>query len=368
MNNKEFVTPYGLFASIVVTVIGVGIFSYPRNMAEAVGTGGWIVTIIGGFLSYILIHISYKAIKINNFKKFYEIVDDNFGRLIGIVLSLIFVASILASVSLGMRVFVEVIKMYLLEKTPTEFILIITILTGVYLIRGEIDALIKFNEISFWIMFIPIIIVLILTLNKTDLTNIFPILANKPVEYLKSLKGTVYSFGGLEIIYMLTPFMKDRKKVPRAALKAVGFITAFYIVIVLFTLAIFSKEQSKVLLWPTITMIQSIYIPGAFIERWEGVVMALWVVFYFTTFSNSYYLCTDIVKDMFRLQDIKVASVLVAPFVYAIAMYPENIAEIYNANDNIMPLFSLFILVILPLMLILVTPLRKGIKRGGSRK
>jgi hypothetical protein len=46
MNDKEFVTPYGLFASIIVTVIGVGVFSLPREVTTNVGTDGWIVTLI----------------------------------------------------------------------------------------------------------------------------------------------------------------------------------------------------------------------------------------------------------------------------------------------------------------------------------
>lgn len=368
MNNKEYVTPFGLFTTIVVTVIGVGIFSYPRELADVVGTDGWNVTIIAGIIIYLLIYISYKVIKANNYNKLYDILQSNFGSVIGTVLALVFIASNIFVISLGMRIFIEVIKMYLLEKTPTEFILIVTILTGTYLVRGEIDALIKFNELSFWIMFIPIIVILLLTLNRTDFTNILPVFNSTPLSYLRGLKTAAYSFAGIEIIYLILPFMKDRKSVPRVALKGIGFITIFYTIIVIFTLAIFSVHQSKVLLWPTITMIKSINIPGSFIERWEGIVMALWVIFYFTTFINMYYLSADIAKDAFRLQDIKLSSVLIVPFIYAIALYPENIAQLYDINNNITSLFLLFSLVILPLVLFLGKTSRKRVKEGENSK
>lgn len=363
MNNKEFITPYGLFATIVVTVIGIGIFSYPREVTDVVGTDGWIVTIIAGIVNYSLLYVAYKVVKVNNYNKFYTMLENNFGRIISIILALIFIVSNILSISLGMRLFVEVIKMYLLEKTPTEFIIIVIILTGSYLVRGEIDALIKFNEISFWIMFLPIIVILLLILNRTDFSNILPMFNNSSFNYIKGLKSAIYSFAGIEIIYVTLPFLKHKKKIPNVALKSTVFITVFYVIIVIFTLAVFGKEQNKVLLWPTITMIKSISIPGAFIERWEGMVMALWIFFYFTTFTNVYYLSADIIKDMFNLKDIKLSSTIAVPFIYAIALYPENIAQLYDINNTITPLFLIFNLVILPLILFLGKASKKNKKQ-----
>lgn len=365
MNNKEFITPYGLFATIVVTVIGVGVFSLPREVTTNAGTDGWIVTLIAGIINYILIYITLKVIHNNNYNKLSDILQMNFGRLIGSILALIFIVYNVFSVSIGMRVFIEVIKMYLLQRTPTEFLIIVTILTGLYLVRGEMECLIKFNEISFWVMFIPIILVFLLTLNRTDFTNILPIFNSTPDQYVKAVRTTIYSFGGIEIVYLVLPFMKEKKSIPKIALRSIAFITLFYVVIVIFCLAVFAKEQTKTLLWPTITMIKSINIPGSFIERWEGVVMALWVIFYFTTFINSYYISSDVLKDMFRLHDIKLSSALIVPFIYAIALYPENIAELYNISSNVTPYLATFSSLILPLILFLRRPSRKEVKEGG---
>lgn len=368
MNCKEFVTPFGLFSTIVVTIVGVGIFSYPRELSAIVGNEGWIVSILGGFVSYILIYIAYRSLKANNYDKLYSILRRKFGRIIGSILALLFIVYNVFSAAIGMRIFIEVIKMYLLERTPTEFLIIITILVGSYLLRGEVDTLVKFNEISFWIMFIPIIFVLLFTLNRTDFTNILPVFNNEPIQYIKAISTTIFSFGGIGIIYLLLPFMKDKKAINRASAKAISFVTTFYTIIVVFTLAVFSKEQTKVLLWPTITMIKSINIPGTFIERWEGVVMALWIIFYFTTFVNTYYLSADILKDMFVLNDVKLSSILIVPFVYLIALYPENIAELYDINSKIAPLLMLYALVVLPLILFFRRSSAGRVKEGEINK
>ncbi|WP_446898283.1 Ger(x)C family spore germination protein [Clostridium sp. LBM24168] len=359
MQYKNFITSFGLFSTIVVTIIGVGVFSYPREIVSIVGTDGWIVTIFAGIIIYFLLYIAYSIIRLNGYNKLYFILKNNFGRLFGSIFALVFIVYNIFAISLGMRIFTEVIKMYLLEKTPTEFILIVTIFTAIYLVRSGLESLIKFNEISFWIMFVPIIIIFLFTLNKAQFSNILPVFNNSPYKYLEALKSTIYSFSGIEIIYIIVPFIKGKSSVVKTAGKSILFITLFYVSVVILSLAIFSKNQTNILLWPTITMIKSISINGMFIERWEGAVMAMWVMFYFTTLSNIYYFSSDILKDMFKLKSVDVPSIILGIAIYLIAIYPQNIAVLYNfGNKIIIPLF-IFNIIILPIIILLWSKLKK---------
>lgn len=354
MTQKNFITEFGMFSTIVITMIGVGAFSYPGEVVNYLGSNGWIGTIVEGILVYFLIYIAYKVIKLNGYNKLYIILQNNFGKIFGSILALIFVAYNIFFISMGMRIFIEVIKMYLLEKTPSEFLIIVMIFTGIYLIRNELGDLIKFNEVSFWIMFVSMGLIFLCTLNKAHFSNSMPNLINNDVyDYLKAFKNTIFSFIGIEIIYLIGPFAKDKVSVRKIALKSILFVTLFYVVTVVLSLAIFSEEQTKTLLWPTITMIKSVDIRGAFIERWEGIAMAVWTMFYFCNFSNIYYLSSDIVKDVFRLGDIKISSAVIAPFIYLTAMYPENIAELYHIINTVMPIAAAYSLVLLPLIIFL---------------
>jgi spore germination protein (amino acid permease) len=351
MKNKEFVTSYGLFSTIVVTVVGIGIFSYPRELANIVGTDAWLITLVLGLVTFFIMKIIWKVEKINNFSEFNVLVRSSLGNMFGNILLIGFAISQLLSISIGMRSFVEVIKMYLLEKTPTEFLIIVTIFCGTYLIRGEMRSLIKFNEIALWVMFVPIIFVLIFLLNMGDFTNIFPILHTPPIQYVKVMKYTAFSFGGFEIAYLVIPFLKDKKEGFKVITKSIAFIVVFYTVITIMVFAVFSKEQVRILIWPTITMIRSLDIPGTFIERWDGIVLALWIIFYLTTFVNGYYFSSQILKEAFKLEDIKVSSLLIVPFIYIIAMYPKDIGEVFYLGNTIMPILFIYNLIFLPLLL-----------------
>ncbi len=365
MRNKEIVGDFGLFATIVVAIVGVRIFSAPKEVIDKVGSDAWIVTLIAGVVIVLLLYLIYMVMKRNDFQDFTNILSKSFGKIVGGIFAIIFATYSIFIVSLGMREFVEVIKLYLLRQTPTELILVITILTGTYLVRGEIGDLVKFNEFSFWIMFIPTFIVLILTTVNADFTNLLPVLNNKPSDYIRSSRYILFCFGGIEIAYLILPYVKKKKNSHRVLRKSIIFVTMFYAIIMVLVLAVFAKAQSRVLLWPTITMIKSLDIPGTFIERWEGAVMALWILFYFTTFVNTYFFSSEIVKNVLKLKDIKLSSLLIMPIIYVIALYPGNIAELYDFQfKNIIVLSgAIFVFVLLPILILLVG---KRKIRGGS--
>lgn len=363
MNNNEFISSYGLFTTLVVTVIGVNVFSYPRELANLVGGDGWLVILLSGVIVYGLIYFICKVEKKNDYAHTYEILKSRFGKIIGILVALSLIWYSVFFISMGLRVFTEEIKLYLLEKTPTEFIFIVTILAGTYLVRGEIDNLIKFNEISFWLMFVPVILVLILSAYDADFTNILPMLNSTPNNYVKGTIAGVNRFAGFQVLLLIIPFLKDKRNVTKVAFKSMVFITIFYMVVFILVISIFGKDQSKILLWPVITMIKYINIPGSFIERWEGIIMSIWVIFYFTTFTNHYYFASDLLKKVFKFKDIKISSAIIVPFIYLIALYPKNVAEVYSLSVKYGNIFFLINLIIVPAVLVLMPSPRKG---GGK--
>jgi len=365
MKEKAFITKHGLFASVVVTVVGVGIFSYPSELSNIIGSDGWIATILSGTISYLLLYLIYIVVKKNNYASFNDILRNNLGVIFSKIFALIFVSLNIFFIAIGLRIFTEVIKMYLIQRTPTEFILIAMIITATYLIRGDAETLIKFNEIAFWIMFIPVIFIIVFSLNNADFTNIFPVLNNKPMAYVKAIETSVFSFAGYQIAYFIIPLTKDRSKINNTLFKSMIFITAFYAIITILCVAVFNVKETSKLLWPTITMIKSIDIPGSFIERWDGVVMALWVIFYFTTITNIYYFSADTVKNVFALEDVKISSIIIIPFIYIIALYPANLGEVYFFSSKVIFLLQIINLIIIPLMLLLITVIKK---RSGENE
>jgi spore germination protein (amino acid permease) len=366
MDHRNNITKFDLFATVVVTVVGTGIFSLPSNLSEVLGSEGWIMVLAAGGLIAFLVYIQCKALKVNNFDRIDIILENNFGKFIGRLLCILIAIAGCLIISLELRTFTEVLKMYLLEKTPTELIMVLMLLTGVALIRGELESVIMFNQIAFYLMFIPVLMVIPFVLQGADITNIFPVLAHKPMEYIKAINGEFFSFVGFFIIYMIHPFLKDKNEITKVAVKSVIFITLFYSIIVMVSLAVFPEEYNKVLLWPTISMVSIVNIPGAFIEGWEGIAMMFWIFFYFTTFINIFYFNSEIIKNTFNLRTVKISSLIIMPIIYVLAMYPDNITELFYLERSIMPYIDTLIIGLIPLMLLLIYFIKRGRKRDET--
>lgn len=359
MKEERSISFFGIFSTITVTVIGIGIFAYPRNAAKIVGNDGWFTAIMGGIISYILLYIIYLVLKNNGYDDFCSIYEKNFGRLLGKGIALFFAAYIVFEITIGLRAFIEVIRMYLLSKTPTEFLTAVTIIAAFYIVRGGIEALVKFNEVSFWVMFIPMGIVILFMLNGADFSNLLPVMTHSIKEYAKSLKIAIYSFSGIETAYLVLPLVRDRKTIKKSLGRSIFFITLFYIVIFVFTIAVLSEEQAKILLWPTITMIKTINIQGAFIERWDGIVMTLWIIFFFTTLANGFYFVSDILKNTFKFRSINISSAVMVPFLYIGALLPRNVAQVYELSLTYMPIFTGINFVAVPLSILILHSFKK---------
>ncbi|MDU1443910.1 MAG: endospore germination permease [Clostridium cochlearium] len=364
LKEKNIVSSYGLFVTLVVTIIGVNVFSIPRDLTTIVGVDGWISIIIGGVITYISAYLIYKCIEKSDYKDCYHMFQDSFGKIIGNIIGFSIVIYSLLFISIALRTFTEEIKMYLLQDTPTEFIFTVMILSGIYLIRAELEHLIRFNEISFWIMFVPIIFVLLVSIYDVDFTNLLPVLKNEPLSYFKGSINIFYRFGGIGILFMIIPILKNKNKAPKVIKKSILFTSVFYVVIFVLSIGTFGEEQSKMLLWPTITMISSINIPGSFIQKWEGIVMAIWIMFYYTSFINYYYLSSDVLKNILKLDDIKLSSAILVPFIYIFALYPENIAQLGEKTQKLIPTMFIINMIIVPILIIIAS----HVKKGGKNK
>lgn len=355
---------YGIFCTMIVSIIGINIFSYPRIVSNLVETEGWIVTILASLIIIFLLNLVYKTVELNRFKSFSEMVKDNFGVFFGKIVLLFFSIYNIVFTAYALRIFVEVVKMHLLERTPSEVIILLLIIVSVFLVREGLDSVIKFNEIIFFIVFIPLTITLLLTLTNADLTNVLPVFNNPPKAYMKGTFKILFYFLGANISYMIVPYAKNRVSVKKTLVMSQIFVAIAYIVVTVISLGVFGKTQVQSLIWPTIASIRTIEIQGSFIERWEGVVMVFWVVFFFTNFVNMYLFSSQLTNELLNLKDVKLTTAILAPIFYIISLSSENIAQIYEITEKNIYIISGIIMLLFPIIMYLLTKYRK--RRGDK--
>ena len=330
MKDNGFIEEFALFASLSVSMIGIGIFYAPAIVAKYVGADSWISAIISGIAICLILLCIYETIKLNKYKDITPILKDTYGGFLGTILSLIYSLVIVIVLSFSLRIFSEVITMYLLVNTPTEVIIITFVFVGMYLSRGGLANVVHFNEIAFWVMFLPLAIILLLTLPEANFKNLLPIGSAPIKNYFTSSFEMLFLFNGFSMAFILMPYVRENGKIPSIIRRSSIFVGIFYVIIFILVSATLSSAQTAESIFPTITMLQSVSSRSGFLEKWDGLVMALWVIFYFTSFANIYYFTSSILKDAFNLEDIRTASMIYVPIVYLAAMIPKSIIEVRN--------------------------------------
>ncbi|KPV56675.1 hypothetical protein QJ48_26190 [Paenibacillus sp. A3] len=364
MSRKDEITSVQASFIVSKSMIGTGILFLPQVMAKKVGTpDGWISVLIGGFLALLA---GYVIIKLNQrFPKqtFFEFSQTLFGKVIGAVHIVLLSAYFAISAGYLARVMGEVIRMYLLDKTPISFIVIVFMLVGVYLAIGGIYPIARLIE-----LFLPAILIILVTLiafsfKEFELDNIRPVLAEGFTPVWKGIPSSTFSYSGFEIMLVLSAFMKEPRDAVKSMLSGIGVVILFYTLTVFISFGTLTAEEVKTLTWPTMSVAKDIELPGGFFERFESLFSVLWVMSMYATFVPYYYVASLGLGHLFR-RNYRTYIYLLFPVVYIVAMVPKTLNNVFSVG-KFLNNFAMFIIVIMPIYFWIFVKLRRKVHENG---
>jgi spore germination protein len=363
-NDKISSTQVWMF--VVLTMIGIGIFTLPRAVAEAAGTDGWIATILGGLLGLLDFYIMSRLVIKFPEDTMVEVARKVLGKYLALPVVAIFWIYLLLSTAGMLRIFGEVIKMTLLNRTPLEVIVITMIIVTLILVRCGLEVIARFDQAVFYVLFLTSVLGLGFAVIQADFTNILPFMRTPPIKFLSGAYQTIYTYAGFEMILLISPYVKEPKKVFRAGVTAFAIVIPTYVAAVLFSFGFFKLEALKKLMWPTMALIRAIEVPGSFIENLEGIIITQWVLFSYTSIIAYVFGLALIPQRIMKKKEFKYFIPLVLPLTYMLAMLPDNIIEAYDyLNKSILYAGAPALLVIPPLLLVTASIRKLGVKKSG---
>lgn len=363
IKNNDEISPYQLGMLIIMTVVGVGIFSMPAEMAKAADQDAWIMIMLGGIINLPFALIMVKLNTKHPGKTFIEYTQIILGKVPGKILGFLFVTIFVVITALVLRAFTEVTKMFMLFRTPTEVIIFTLIITCTYLIRGGIECVARIMEVTFSLLFIPFFLIFLPGLINVDITNLMPVLYEFPSKIFKSMAPMLLSFGGYECILFYIGFMKDPKKAYKPVIYSIAFITFLYVFITAACIANFGAKFLSQMLWPVLMYVKGISLPGLFLERLDGIMLALWVITIFTTVVSLFYICTYTISKIIGTKEQKQYVLPLSIIIYYISLQPQDIAQLSKWTSNVLKYGNTFFMYAIPLILLIIS----SFSRRGSR-
>lgn len=339
-------------------ILGAGILTLPRTTTEKVKTpDSWIAVIVSGLFIIGIALLIIKLCQRYPNETFFQFNQKLVGKWIGSLLSLIVIGYYISLSAFEVRAMAETIRLFLLQGTPTWAIMMPFLWIGLYLVLGGINSIARMLEIIFPITVLFFLIVMCLGISIFEVDNIRPVLGMGVMPVLKGLTTTSLSYAGFEIFLVIFMFMKEQNKAKKVALIGIGIPLIFYALTVVMVVGSLSVDGVLSQTWPVLTFIRSFEITGLLFERFDSLLLVIWIMQIFATYVVTFFVAALGLAQIFGKRYHSFIYGLI-PVIYFVAMLPENINGLFKMG-GIIGKFALYLFCIMPLLLLIISMVKE---------
>ncbi|CAH2715088.1 Spore germination protein YndE [Neobacillus rhizosphaerae] len=352
------ITSYQAVMFITNFIFGAGILTLPRTTTEKIKTpDSWIAIIVSGLIITLLAVIILKLCQRYPNETFYQFNQKLLGKWVGSLLSLTVISYYIALSAYEVRTMAETTRLFLLQGTPTWAIMMPFLWIGLYLVQGGVNAIARLLEIIFPITVIFFLLVMFLGMKIFEVDNLRPVLGSGVKPVLKGLTTSSLSFAGFEILLFIFMFMKEKNKVTKVPLLGVAIPFIYYSFTVVIVIGSLSVDAVVSQTWPVLTFVRSFEITGLLFERFDSLILVIWIMQIFATYVIALFIATLGLKQIFSKSTHAFIYSLI-PLIYLVSMIPKNINEVFKMAD-IIGNFSLCLFSIMPLILFIISKVKE---------
>ncbi|RCW50827.1 spore germination protein [Paenibacillus prosopidis] len=348
-------------AAVIVSnfILGSGILTLSRATAEKAGTPDvWISVLIGGLIAIAAGVVMATLNKSYPEQTVYQYNRIIVGRWFGGFIGLLFVCYFCMTAAYQVRTLTEVTGLFLLEGTPPWASVMVFMWVSLYLMVGGINPIARLFELILPVTIIIYLLVTLMGLRILDPNNLRPVLGQGIMPVLAGLKATVFSFTGLEVILILTAFMKHPNKSVKAVVYGIVMPMGIYLITAVMAIGVLSVDGVVTRTWPTLDLVRSFELTGLIFERFESLLLVIWIMQIYSTFTIAIYAASLGLSQLFNVKIQKCMYALL-PIVFIIWAIPKNINELSAFGDFIGNI-SLYLFGIVPIVLLLLSKWKKG--------
>ncbi|WP_099157389.1 GerAB/ArcD/ProY family transporter [Virgibacillus ndiopensis] len=264
-----------LFFIIVTIQVGVGIMGAPMYIFVEARQDSWVSIIIA--LLYILMVLFVMLLILNSYENadIFGIQVDIFGKWIGKILGTIYIVYFIFTFFSVLVTYIEVIQIFIFPKISPFFLGILLLLLVIYSIVGGIRVIVgvsfTFFVLSHWLLFL-----LYEPALRMDLTHFQPVFDASIIELLNGAKATSYTFMGFEILFIIYPYIQNKKQAKFPVYFGVFWSAMIVFIATVVAIGYFSPQQLEQLEWSVLSLFKIVTFP--FIERFDYVVIAEWMM------------------------------------------------------------------------------------------
>lgn len=275
LSPKDMINAYLLFFVVHGAQIGVGIQGFQRIIYQDARQDAWISVLLAGIATHLVTFCMIKTLEIYGSDDLYGIQIDIFGKWIGNFLNAIYVIYCSVAFFSVLRNCIEVIQAWIFPSIETWFLSATLLIIIIYAFTGGLRVIVGVSFFSI-ILSLWIFPMLAFPMKYATVESLLPILENDIRSILKGAQSMTFTIIGFEILNVIYPFVKDKKKIRKPVHLGLLATTIIYLAVMLVSIAYYSEGKLLKTIWATLTLFSFISFP--FMERFEFVAVCFWML------------------------------------------------------------------------------------------
>ncbi|WP_155894673.1 endospore germination permease [Bacillus sp. 37MA] len=356
MKSPATISPVQLFFIILQTQIGIGLLSLPYTVQEGAGKDGWISILLAGLFVQGGIAVIWLLSSRFPGLTFYDFAPLLVGRIIGTVLTMMYILFFFAMVCYQLSYFLAVSSNWAFPRTPHVIFAVLAVAVSVYLAKENLRIIGRFHNLASFLL-VSIIFVLLPLIPHFEMRYLLPFASNGVEDIMRGAGKAVTAFAGFELLLWLYPFTEGSKTAKWKAVAGANAATSIiYAILAFASSAIFSPEEIKVVPEPVLYIMKEAEL--IVVERIDLLFLTVWAVLVLTSLISYLYVASTGLTHLLKAKEHKKSLYVLAVLVIPVAIANENRMELMRIGDKINSV-SIILLFVIPAFLLMVALIRK---------
>lgn len=346
-----------MFTLLSGFMIGSTLIVSPASGAEQ---NAWLAFIIGLCGGAILINMYIFIAKLNPYCTLISILEKNFGKVLGRVISVMYIWYFIHLAALVLRNFGAYSVATSYAETPMLFIIICIALVIVYSVRAGIEVMGRISEVFMVIISIILFFVFFALIKEFEIDNLKPVLSQGMKPVIKSAFAALsFPFGETVVFLMIFPHVNKQKYLYKSSYFALFAVGILLLGAIIRNLMVLGADMVSRDVFPSHIVFR--LIPGMDLDQLLDVNLTVSGII---KVGVCIYAAATGVSELLGEQDYKIYVVPLSAFIVALSIWLyDSLMEMLQWAIEIWPYYSIPFQIIIPMMLLLISLVKNNIKQ-----
>lgn len=336
---------------IIGTMIGIAILSAPKDLVKASEQDAWISVAFGMLYPFYMVIMGILMCRKYPDKNILQISKICFGKVLGGVFNFIFMLQFLFFTATRCAGLDDILQTYIASFLMPIKLIAAFALAAVFTASFGLKVIGRVNQMIFYLMIILVVSPLAV-LKEGSMLNVMPVFESGFRRIVVGSIQTIYSYAGVEILFLIYPMIKDKGNMVKCSLKAAIITALIYMWFVFSTIYYLGIDIVPKYAWPFVAITKAVNLP--IINNFRYIFLFLWSLVALKAISNYFFGFAFIFNDFFKKIKFNILCYAMFPAIILASQFFADEAFRRLALRKIAPNIDIFNIIGITLIVIII--------------